>query len=125
LNIEGALERFLKNNTKLKAIHGGRACFGMAPEGWLAPYQTFFMISDESENRRLTVPRPRIQINNYGQTNSQVIELADALYEVLTPYVGDMYGVKIIDARYDDFRDDFNTLPPNRITDYFIKYRLE
>jgi hypothetical protein len=108
MELEAALKNHLKTYAALKAIHKGNICGGIAPETWKAPYQTFFFISDPPESRRLGVPVPRIQINNFATTYDQARLMAKLTREALDGFSGTMGGaggVKIVTGIYQDVTD--------------------
>ena len=107
MDIEKALELHLKKYPALKAIHKENVCSGIAPECWKAPYQTFYIISNHPGNRRLGVPSPRIQINNYSLNYGQARQLYDLTVQALDGFTGLMGGDGGVKVEH-GFDEDYN-----------------
>jgi hypothetical protein len=128
MEIEAAIKNHLKNHAALKKIHKGNVTGGIAPEDWKAPYQSYFFISDPPESRRLGVPVPRIQINNFAPTYDQARLMAKLTREALDGFFGTMGGaggVKVITGLYQDVTDlyEADTKLYNCPVDVKIQYR--
>jgi hypothetical protein len=128
MELEAALKNHLKSDAALKKIHKGNVCGGIAPDTWAAPYQTFSFISDPPENKRLGVPVPRIQINNFASTYDQARLMAKLTYEALDGFSGIMGGsggVKVVTGLYQDVTDlyEADTGLYNCPVDVKIQYR--
>ena len=121
------MEFHLKNYPALQTIHKGRACAGIAPEPWQAPYQTFFLISDPFPNRRIGVPCPRFQINNFAPDYAQAKQMAGLTLQALDGYSGWMGGsggILVEAAIYQEMSDLYepDTKLYNVMIDFVILY---
>lgn len=109
--ITKALENYLKDYPALKTVHSGQVWAGrLAPEGTVGPYQTFFVVSDPRENKRLGIPCPRFQINNFSPTYAASKQMAELTYEALDGFggvMGGVGGITVEHAFYDDQHDDY------------------
>jgi hypothetical protein len=128
LNIKKSLENHLKSYAALKAIHKGQVCFGRAPSTWTAPYQNITKISDPAENRRLGVPCPRFQVDNFAPTQAQADLMAELTIQSLDGFSGVMGGTggkKIVTGKYMDSTDLYepDTGLYNCPVDVKIQYR--
>jgi hypothetical protein len=100
--IEDVIVDYLTNYAALKAVHGGRCRQGLAKQGWPTPHQTVFLISDPPEMKRLGIPSPRIQINNFSTKYGEARLMGELTYEALDGFSGTLGGVKVEHGSYED-----------------------
>jgi hypothetical protein len=100
--IECIIADYLADYAALKAIHEGRSQQGLAKQSWKAPYQTLFLISDPPEMKRLGIPSPRLQVNNFSKDYGLSRRMAELTYEALDGFGGVLNGVTIEQGSYED-----------------------
>jgi hypothetical protein len=100
--IESLIAAYLANYASLKAIHKGRCQQGLARQSWTSPYQTIFLISDPPDMKRIGVPSPRLQINNFSPNYGQSRLMAELTYEALDGLSGTLDGVSVVMGSYED-----------------------
>jgi hypothetical protein len=100
--IESIIAEYLANCADLKAVHKGKCCQGLADQKWVAPYQTVFLISDPSDMKRLRIPSPRLQINNFSPKYGESRRMAELTYKALDGLSGKVGGVSVVMGAYQD-----------------------
>ena len=87
----------------------------------------FFLVSDPFQNKRIGVPCPRFQINNFASTYAQAKAMADLTYQALDGFYGVMGGsggIMVEGAIYQEMSDFFepDTKLYNVMIDFVILY---
>jgi hypothetical protein len=100
--IEALIAARLADYAALKAIHNGQCQQGVARQEWQPPYQTVFLISDPPEMKRIGIPSPRLQINNFSPNYGQSRLMAELTYEALDGVSGVLDGVSVVMGSYED-----------------------
>jgi hypothetical protein len=100
--IEDVIVDYLTNYAALKAVHGGRCRQGLAKQGWPTPHQTVFLISDPPGMKRLGIPSPRLQIDNFSKKYGEARLMGELTYEALDGLSGTLDGVQVVMGVYED-----------------------
>ena len=105
--IEAIIAGYLAAYPALRAIHGGQACQGIADQDWKAPYQTVFVISDPSGQRRLGILSSRLQITNVANQYGQAKRMAELTRQALDGLAGTLEGITIKQGIYQDLNVNY------------------
>jgi hypothetical protein len=111
-SIEGAFVAIMLADSSLIALVGDRIFPMMLPEGTQLPALTYHGVDSPMPHSTLQVETPRIQVSCWASTYGGALgvkAVAQAVKNALHQKSGMYDGVRVIEIRYKNMVDDFET----------------
>ena len=128
MKIGEAIYSILQADTTIKEYVDNKIFPMMAPDARALEYITYTIISDvrnKNKDREVTVDAIRIQIDCFAKTYERVVQISDAVSDVLSYYSGTVEGIDIDIITFEDENDlsDIENKTYRKEQDFIIRVK--